>query len=215
VGGRGHHCWWWWSLQGIRHQSRVSKNNKNGKWKMEVKMIIFAKAKEGFDFLKMIHFCVDFHLILMFILWKWNQKWAKNGPKMATVNNPIHLMAWISDSPRHVAKLTWPAKVEVELLTLFVLFIVTLSFCYLDHSSALRLLHHIDAGLIQKVLNDVLCWFPLCPLLLPLPDDENVCQNLWQGPSHEWWLWLSLALEKAKAAAFGPSQAGTSLPVKS
>ena len=23
------------------------------------------------------------------MIWKWSQKWAKNGPKMATVNNPI------------------------------------------------------------------------------------------------------------------------------
>jgi hypothetical protein len=41
------------------------------------------------------------------------------------------------------------------------------------------------------------------------------------GPSREWRLWLGLALEKAKAAsgqakaaAFGPSRAGTSLIVK-
>jgi hypothetical protein len=38
------------------------------------------------------------------------------------------------------------------------------------------------------------------------------------GPSHEWWLWLGPSPEQAKAAsgqakagAFGPSQAGTSL----
>jgi len=35
---------------------------------MEAKMIIFAKVKEGFDFSKIIHFWVHFHLILMFIL---------------------------------------------------------------------------------------------------------------------------------------------------
>ncbi|KAF8230014.1 hypothetical protein L208DRAFT_1401223 [Tricholoma matsutake] len=40
------------------------------------------------------------------------------------------------------------------------------------------------------------------------------------GPSREWRLWVGPALEKvkaesgqAKAAAFGPSRAGTSLPV--
>jgi hypothetical protein len=55
--------------------------------------------------------------------------------------------------------------------------------------------------------------------------DENVCQKprLGQagpGPSHEWRLWLGPALEKAKAGsgqakatAFGPSWAGTSLVI--
>jgi len=33
----------------------------------------------------------------------------------------------------------------------------------------------------------------------------------WAGPSHEWWLWLGPSLEQAKARAFGPNQAGTSL----
>ena len=37
---------------------------------MKLKMIIFAKAKEGFDFSKMIHFWVYSHLILMFIFGK-------------------------------------------------------------------------------------------------------------------------------------------------
>ena len=33
------------------------------------------------------------------------------------------------------------------------------------------------------------------------------------GQGHEWWLWLSPALEKAKAMAFGPSWARTALVV--
>jgi len=37
---------------------------------MKVKMIIFAKAREGFDFSKMIHFLVHSHLILTFIFGK-------------------------------------------------------------------------------------------------------------------------------------------------
>ena len=40
-----------------------------------------------------------------------------------------------------------------------------------------------------------------------------VCQKLrlGPGPSYEWQLWLGPALKKAKAPAFGPSRAGTSL----
>jgi hypothetical protein len=99
---------------------------------------------------------------------------------------------------------------------LFVPFIVTpLTFCYSDHPSASILLYHIDADLIQKVLNEVLCWFPLChtshhalcySCYMIQEFDENVCQKLWLRPSRpapgrEWWLWLGPALEKAKAAS--------------
>lgn len=37
---------------------------------MKVKMVIFAKAREGFDFSKMSHFSVHFCLILKSILEK-------------------------------------------------------------------------------------------------------------------------------------------------
>jgi len=110
--------------------------------------------------------------------------------------------------------------------TLFILFIVApLSPYYSDHPSALRLLHLIDAGLIQNlVLNNVLCQFLPCYTSftthhalchshnLMQEFDENVCQKpqlgLGQATSHEWQLWLGPALKKAKATAFGPSQAG-------
>ncbi|KAF8222665.1 hypothetical protein L208DRAFT_1413040 [Tricholoma matsutake] len=51
----------------------------------------------------------------------------------------------------------------LKLKTSFILFIVMpLSPRYLDRPSASRLLCLIDAGLVQKVLNNVLCQFLPC-----------------------------------------------------
>ena len=56
-----------------------------------------------------------------------------------------------------------------------------------------------------------ICWISFMPICIIDKFDENVCQKPWLGPSCEWQLWLGPALKKAKAVAFGPSQAGTSL----
>jgi hypothetical protein len=66
------------------------------KWevKMKVKMTIFAKAKEGFDFSKMI--------IFQFIFEKWKKNETENEPKMATVNNPI-----VASADKCTMKLMW------------------------------------------------------------------------------------------------------------
>ena len=63
---------------------------------------------------------------------------------------------------------------------------------YSDHPSALRLLRLIDAGLVQKVLNNVLCQslpsftthHALCRSHYLMQEfDENVCQKPQLGPS--------------------------------
>ena len=65
---------------------------------------------------------------------------------------------------------------------------------YLDHHSALRLFCLIDAGLIQNMLNNMLCQFLPCYMsftthhalccshYLMLEVHENVCQKLWLRP---------------------------------
>jgi hypothetical protein len=60
---------------------------------MGEKMSIFAEVIVWFDFRKMIIFGLILDLILKFISEKWDLKWhqkcAENGPRMATVNDPI------------------------------------------------------------------------------------------------------------------------------
>ena len=73
---------------------------------------------------------------------------------------------------------------------------------------------------IPAVLRDLL-QHPLFTPTLYCPEQLHTPKAAaWAGPSREWRLWLGPALEKAKAgsgqakaAAFGPSRAGTSLPI--
>jgi len=108
--------------------------------------------------------------------------------------------------------------------TLFILFIVApLSPHYSDHPSALRLLHLIDAGLIQNlVLNNVLSVFamlhllhyPPCPLPLPppyariwqecVPKAAALAQpSSWESQSHSFWAKLGQNITKDKRVYHG------------
>jgi hypothetical protein len=92
---------------------------------------------------------------------------------------------------------TWFFSRFYLLIYVKMLFLTPLSgcFCYSEHPSASRLLRHIDAGFLQKVLNDMLCWFPLCHTSFTIHHalcrshyliqefDKNVCQKPRLGPS--------------------------------
>ena len=86
VGGRGH-CCWWWSLQRIRHQSRVWKNKKNGKWRWKwIEWPFLQKQGKGSIFQQWSFFSSfsthsEVHFWKMEEKWKlkMSQKWPENG----------------------------------------------------------------------------------------------------------------------------------------
>ena len=51
-------------------------------------MTIFVQAMEGLDFSKMYHFHIHFKIHFSKLNLKMRTKWAKNEPKMATMNDP-------------------------------------------------------------------------------------------------------------------------------
>ena len=76
----------------------------------------FCKIKGDAWFFKNGHFSAYSGLILKFILekwdWGWGKKWAKNAPKMATVNNSISLS-------QPVAQIPLLSQTDVIWLTIF------------------------------------------------------------------------------------------------
>ena len=71
--------------------------------KMKLKMAIFAKWGGVLHFAKMIIFQVILDSFWSLFLKNEKWKWAENGPKMATVNNPIVLLSPLF-SDQHVGK---------------------------------------------------------------------------------------------------------------